>query len=75
MRDLDDVTEKELLVEISLQLEAIRHQLQENDPDGEDTVVFECELCGDDVPSEALVDHKNEEHNGIGIDLDAVFDL
>ena len=84
-QQLDDLTEKEILLEIMTELKTIRWQNQqalgmggENlySADQEEPVSYECLRCGKQIQEDNLEDHAASEHGWTeAIGLNAVFDI
>lgn len=66
--ELDEITEKELLADISMQLEEVRHHLRELNPDVEREEIgpesqYKCNSCGSTVEEHNQAQHLIEHHN------------
>lgn len=68
-QQLDDITEKDLLLEIMAELKAIRYELQNdgfesiNQPGGEETDRYQCLQCREIVKEDDRQKHLMEQHN------------
>lgn len=67
-QELDDIPEKDIWLEIMVELKTIRYGLQTGDfgeiqETSEEPDLFECDICGDKVPKEDREDHAEKEHN------------
>lgn len=67
-RELDDIPQKDLLLEIMMELKTIRYGLQTGDfgevkqEQTEEPELYKCDICGDEVPKDKREDHARKEH-------------
>lgn len=79
--DLEDVTKKELLLEIMVELKTIRYYAEqalqpEQEPSESETPdLYECTMCEATVPADKREDHARSEHNAPpGMDVSGEFE-
>ena len=78
--DIDDIPEKDLLLEIMIELKTIRHGLQTGEfghyetDERDDPTRYECAMCNDVVRAEKREQHMMDKHNApAGLSLENNF--
>lgn len=77
---LDDLTEKDLLIHILVELQAQRHYLAQlaegaDRSENERPELWECNMCGATVPDDRREDHARAEHGAPpGMDVGGEFE-